>query len=195
MANAALELNRCSRTRAFTLTELAIVLGIIGVIISAIWSAAGSVYENNRTKRASEQVVQIVNGLRAMYGSHQVDTGPWATDITSLAINNDIVPADMYKTGGTTAFGPWSGSTVNIYSGSTWNVIGIQYSGLSQAACNQFADALIPAGNSQLVYAAIAATGSWFSINGNTPYWTTTQINGYCVAGNGNYVQLLYSMN
>jgi prepilin-type N-terminal cleavage/methylation domain-containing protein len=186
-----------SRCRGFTLTELAIVLGVIGVILSAIWVAASAVYANKNTARAVEQVLQIVNGFRAMYGAHQVDSGPWQTNITSMAISNGIMPSDMIQSGNTfNGIGPWGGSTVQVLSGSQWNVIAVQYSGLSQQACNDLADALITGGNPQLVYAALPGGAAWFSLNGNSPYFTTSQISQtYCQAGSGNYVQLMYTMN
>ena len=53
--------------RAFTLTELAIVLGIIGVILGAIWTAAAKVYTNNKVTRATNELLAISNNIKQLY--------------------------------------------------------------------------------------------------------------------------------
>jgi prepilin-type N-terminal cleavage/methylation domain-containing protein len=49
--------------RAFTLTELAIVLGVIGLILSAIWVAAGTVSEKNRINQAFQELQAISQNI------------------------------------------------------------------------------------------------------------------------------------
>lgn len=71
----------------FTLTEAAIVLGIVGLILGAIWVAATSVYNNIRVKRTSEQLLQIVQSIRSMHST------------TSTLGSNDDLTADFSKAG------------------------------------------------------------------------------------------------
>jgi len=193
MTNPALALNRYSRILAFTLTELAIVLGIIGTILAVIWVAAAAVYENNHTARASEQVMQIITGFKSIYGASRVNIADW-TDITSLAINNQFLPADMIVPGNTSnGVGPWSGSTVNVYSYQSGDGIIILYNSLNQTACNHFGNAVATT-NPGLIWADINGTqaGNASSVS---PGWTTANINTYCSLASGNYVYVMYSMN
>jgi prepilin-type N-terminal cleavage/methylation domain-containing protein len=55
--------------RGFTLTEIAIVLGIVGLILGAIWVAAAAVYNNLRTSKATTELLTVVQNVRAMYAT------------------------------------------------------------------------------------------------------------------------------
>ncbi|MGE0109896.1 MAG: type 4 pilus major pilin [Bdellovibrionales bacterium] len=76
--------------RGFTLTEAAIVLGIVGLILGGIWVAAGAVYNNQRVSTTTTQIMQIVNGIRSLYATSTTFTG----DETDLA-NAGVIPRDM----------------------------------------------------------------------------------------------------
>jgi len=55
--------------KGFTLTEIAIVLGIIGLILGAIWVAASAVYNNLRVSKTTTQLLQVTQAVRAMYAT------------------------------------------------------------------------------------------------------------------------------
>ena len=52
------------RKKGFTLTEIAIVLGIIGLILGAIWVAAASVYQNQRIGHANTALLHTAQSVR-----------------------------------------------------------------------------------------------------------------------------------
>jgi prepilin-type N-terminal cleavage/methylation domain-containing protein len=58
--------------RGFTLTEIAIVLGIIGLILGAIWVAAAAVYNNMRVSTANTELLQIAQAVRSMYATQTI---------------------------------------------------------------------------------------------------------------------------
>ena len=90
---------KCKEPKGFTLTELAIVLGIIGLILGAIWTAAAKVYQNQRVGKAVNEVLSVVGSVRAMYagrGSFGTANG----DITQFGVNAGWYPADMLQSGG-----------------------------------------------------------------------------------------------
>ena len=110
--------------KGFTLTEIAIVLGIIGLILGAIWVAASSVYANQKVSKAITAQLQIAQGIRALYGN-SANTGSAAfTDITTNMCSAGVFPTDMVVACGTTAAtvaisDPWingvaGGTTVKI---------------------------------------------------------------------------------
>ena len=52
--------------RGFTLLELAIVIGVVGTIVGAIWLAASAVHQKNATTRAASEIGYITNRLQSL---------------------------------------------------------------------------------------------------------------------------------
>jgi prepilin-type N-terminal cleavage/methylation domain-containing protein len=183
-------------SRGFTLTELAIVLGIIGIILGAIWSAASMVYENNRTKQASNEVLTIIGNWKSIYGAKRVDVAYDWFDITALTINNNFMPQEMIVPGVTTqGNGPWTGSWVNVYGIASWNAIAVWYNGLSQSACNHLANAVLTGASTQLVMGQINNDQRPFpAVGGTSSNFASSDASNDCVAGNANQVGVVYAM-
>ena len=53
--------------RGFNLTEMAIVLGVISIIIGGIWAAAGAVGKDVKQEQFSEQLFNMVKNIRGAY--------------------------------------------------------------------------------------------------------------------------------
>jgi type II secretory pathway pseudopilin PulG len=58
---------RSQRRAAFTLTEIAIVIGIFGLILAGIWAASATVSSGNQSNRASDQLNIISSNLITFY--------------------------------------------------------------------------------------------------------------------------------
>jgi len=105
--------------RGFTLTEIAIVLGIIGLILGAIWVAAAAVYNNMRTSKTTTELLDVAQNLRAMYATAGT-VDPLANTpagFAAAAAGNanqtymlaNIFPADTLNATQTLAQNPWNG--------------------------------------------------------------------------------------
>lgn len=81
------------RSRGLTVTEAAIVLGVAGLVLGAIWLAASEVNNKSKIDTAYEQVWQIANNYRAMY-TGQAPTGTLSMD---NLVKSKIFPSDMLK--------------------------------------------------------------------------------------------------
>lgn len=92
--------------QGFTLTEIAIVLGIIGLILGAIWTAAASVYANQHVAKAATETLMIVQNFKSLYGNNPL-TEPNGENLTTFAMSAGLFPADMVQAGNATyAIGP-----------------------------------------------------------------------------------------
>jgi prepilin-type N-terminal cleavage/methylation domain-containing protein len=120
------------KKRGFTLTEIAIVLGIIGLILGAIWVAAAAVYNNLRVSHANTAVLQTAQAVRALYSTSQ--TMGTAGDITSQVIAAGAIPSDLVT--GTTAIGPWPGSVLYVLTAAASDTaFTVQITNVPKAAC------------------------------------------------------------
>lgn len=175
-------MKRERKKRGFTLTEIAIVLGIIGLILGAIWVAAMSVYSNYRTSRAGVQLLTAVQNLKTFYATASaVDTTaniPYPS--ANLApgggttyIQAQIFPADMVSvSGGTyTIENAWSGS-VNVVAASVSTVgdsYAIEFDNIPQAACITLLINNTQAGRDPALYAVdVGNTGTLIIPPGGT---------------------------
>lgn len=80
-------------TKGFTLTEAAIVLGIVGLILGAIWVAASAVYNNMRVEAANKQLMTIVQNVRSLYAtSTQMDNATTAQLASAGVFPSDTNP-------------------------------------------------------------------------------------------------------
>ncbi len=89
--------------KGYTLTEVAIVLGIVGLVLGAIWAAADRASSRERLARGISQVERIAIGVRDIYRGRGL---PSAGDATALlnqpgqgVFTEDMIP------------NPWQGVT------------------------------------------------------------------------------------
>ncbi|MFA6280675.1 MAG: type 4 pilus major pilin [Bdellovibrionales bacterium] len=82
-----------NRRQAFTLTEAAIVLGVVGIVMAAIWGAASSVASNKNINKAVEDQAMIVQNMRSLYKSRPMKTG--TANFTELMMKAEIFPPSM----------------------------------------------------------------------------------------------------
>lgn len=150
------------RLKGFTLTEIAIVLGIIGLILGAIWVAASAVFGNQRLAKANTEILQVVQGSRTLYNTASTTGESNGTSLTEALINAGFFPSDMVS--GTTGLTPWGGSTrLNIYSQTasvTGDAILVEFSNLSTAACVGLLTGLTGAGRDAGLWNAYANSAS-----------------------------------
>jgi type II secretory pathway pseudopilin PulG len=112
------------------LGELAIVLGVIGLILGAIWTATQSVSNRNAANQAAQELQTVSLNMLTLYQNRALPPPACAggSDITANAISAGTVPSNYVLSGGggcSSGAHAWS-STVHsfvIYSvGSTFRL-------------------------------------------------------------------------
>ena len=81
----------------FTLTEIAIVLGIVGLILGGIWVAAGHVYREMQIKTLERQIAVTLSNVKTHYANGGTPY-PWGVDWSSTGhgvdIASGVIPSD-----------------------------------------------------------------------------------------------------
>jgi hypothetical protein len=131
---------RAPQQAGFNLIEAAIVLGIVGLIVGAIWAAAGSAYENMRLQNASKQLLALVQGVRGTYANQP--SGTVDVTVDTLA-GMGVIPSDMLvlTNGSASIVHQWSGSvdTADQSSDVGMPAFSLTYNNIKTDSCNNLA--------------------------------------------------------
>lgn len=131
-------LSRPGDRRGFTLTEIAIVLGIAGILIAAIWIAASPVNRNSQVNQALDELRTITNNMTTMYTNRLPAACGVGNDITDSAVKTNVIPSPYVFTGlpCDQANQPWhlagGGLTIGLGGGGLYTV---SFWGLPDYAC------------------------------------------------------------
>jgi prepilin-type N-terminal cleavage/methylation domain-containing protein len=126
----------------FTLTEMAIVLGILGFILGAIWVAASSAYESSKITRTNAQIMSIAHAIRDLYAGRLTmeSTAVVWPDISPQLVSTGVFPSDMPIVNDPVTGLPhptdlWGGQVIVYEDSVTLTDFSISYLGLPQSAC------------------------------------------------------------
>lgn len=149
------------RLCGLTLTEAAVVLGIVGLVLGAIWSAAGSVSRSQKSVRTTQQLAQLVQGIKTLT----------ATTNSGLGLNPQVlmkagvVPKEMYTDPNGKIYDLWGGeveidASVTCPGSSVSNsCVRVVFNALPAEAC---ADLLVrnagPARDSSIMQAGVSSS-------------------------------------
>ncbi len=181
----------------FTLTELAIVLTIIGVVLAGVWVAMGQVQNASRVNQAAQDMLQIAANVRSTYaGATSFNSGTNA-DITCTMVDAGVIPADLLATGvacvaGTDSTYPhdaWGG-LVRVYANMNYNgetagrYFRVSFYNISPGVCARIASQVANIGTADgPTLLTVNANGNSFLAipeTGNTMGLTTQQIDTEC---------------
>ncbi len=148
------------KSRGFTLTELAIVLSIMGLILGAIWTAASKVYFNQKVTKSVTQTLAIAEAVKALYPNGVIQGGPaW---FTGSLINGNSFTSDM----------------IQSCTGTEWGTNYPAYSGTAGCAVGPFQNQFLV--GTQTVFGALPASAHDFEIA--TWFFTATQAVAFLAA-------------
>ncbi len=86
----------------FTLTELAIIFAVIGLLIGFLWTVGTTVWGSYHVSRTNQQIVEAVQGIRDYYGYKiqkwsDIGVGTPPVDITRLMDKATTLPVEMRR--------------------------------------------------------------------------------------------------
>ncbi|MGE4350882.1 MAG: type II secretion system protein [Bdellovibrionales bacterium] len=134
-----LKIKRTFKTRrGFSLSEFAIVLAIMGLVLGALWGVVAIVRENGKRQEMTQIMVVLVQNIRDFYSSRiRVADKDNATDmasVTSYLLQQNVIPSDLIRTRSAStlvADHPWGATSA---SGATLSEGGILVDGWSNGA-------------------------------------------------------------
>ncbi len=133
------------RRAGFTLIEISIVLGVLAIVMAAIWLVVGTVFENVKHHKAGNEMQQIVQNVRQLTTRISAFSST-SGDITAAYDNQGAFPVEMRineANGNGNLNHPWSnaGNAVDLtIEGRT--TFGIKFRKLPKKACISLATKL-----------------------------------------------------
>jgi prepilin-type N-terminal cleavage/methylation domain-containing protein len=193
------DIKSCAQ-HGFTLTELAIVIGIIGLILGAIWFAVGAANANRRTQQAASQILEIIGASMSVSLIRGTIDG---ADMTCFGVGGGLFPEDMTNpaacvTGNISTYplNPWNGA-VQVASEWSQGSIVVAYYGLDSRACIDLFLAISRSPNvTGQGYKSSAGswTTQWFPPYGTSTLWSASKISTLCSApSNTNAIAVAFS--
>jgi type II secretory pathway pseudopilin PulG len=86
---------RQEQRRGFNLIEAAIVLGVVGIVLGAIWYAAASFYESYKVNKTVEGIFETSRNIqKLMSSSNAIALGNH--DSTGLDLTQELIPAGVF---------------------------------------------------------------------------------------------------
>lgn len=129
---------RNRRRRGLTLTELVVVLGVIGVVFGTIWWAAAKARESQRQNDAVAELQTIAQNVSTLMAGRTFSKSA-GTDITADLINAQAVPSSYLNSNDATKVDhPWRASSVTMAVRTTTTAqdsFSISFSKVSRGGC------------------------------------------------------------
>ena len=89
---------RRRQTAGFSLTEMGVIIGILGLILGAIWVIAAQVYLNHKVRMAEQQLLAIIHNVRAIFAEQGGITDPAGGGLTQALDQLRAFPLEMRMT-------------------------------------------------------------------------------------------------
>lgn len=186
--------------RGFTLTEIAIVLGIVGLILGAIWVAASAVYNNLRISTTVRDMIALSQGVRNLYANQgTMDAITTNNLICTGAVPNDLVVGTC-AAGGATMVDSWGGAitwTPATTISTAGNSFVIDLAGIPQPGCVGLLTDSSTRSTGSGIYGVNAGNAAFNTIAGvgqTTNYTGTTAVTA-CALATNNHVGYAFSIH
>ncbi len=185
---------KTSSVKGFTLIESAIVLGVVGVIVAAIWLLAGSVQESGRQNKAIQQVQELSANLRQSYQRIGTLAITAQTNVTTT-LATEVWPQEMVASGTTPVapVTPWGGA-VAVYTAITGGAsrFYITFNTLQRDAC---ANLLTKSTGGELPGLYQVNVNSGGTVVTMPSHFTITSANTACSSATANTINWIFNLH
>jgi len=186
------------RQAGFSLIELAIVLGVVGVVMGGIWVVVGKVQQMARVKQTVEQVITLKKNVRDYYQSRACIPGDGVQTAALIGATPPVFPREMLDTVAGAAFDAWNGNvTVEssvIAVGACTFLYTLTFTTLPPDICAQLVPQLTAAGEAARGLTSAAINGVALTALPPNPTAIIGNANGQCGQNATARVALTYKL-
>jgi prepilin-type N-terminal cleavage/methylation domain-containing protein len=131
------------KRRGFSMVELSIALGIIGVVVSGIWVVASNTQQNMMASRLEQQTMILVKNVRDYYATRTLPAAQivaatlTSTLRTASVFPEEMCPANCVSGGVTTVYNAYGGTATVAIPNETApiNHMEIAYADVTEKGC------------------------------------------------------------
>jgi prepilin-type N-terminal cleavage/methylation domain-containing protein len=150
------------RSRGFTLTELAIVLGIFSFIVAAVWAAGSDARKSARVRLGTDDVMIAVTNMRG-YAAGMSSYPNYGTlgansNVTTNMVSSGIVPQNLLSGG--TPYDEWNG-LFTVYTGVSGTTFRVYMYNVPTDDCRKLIAGIVTANG----LGAIQSSAGWTMMN------------------------------
>ncbi len=124
------------KAQGFTLSEIGIVMGVVGIVAISVFAAAGALSNKRMLNQTTDQIGIIASNVRALYNGRSVPTASVAaTTETAYLVgqNAGVFPGEMVS--GTTVKNMWNGNVTVAIDATTPVKVIISYQNIPFDVC------------------------------------------------------------
>lgn len=181
------------RTDGFSMTELAIVLGVVGIILSGLWAAVATAWEHTRREQVREAMATTIANARNYFAGQAGVSSLGYVALTKNLLAVNVIPNYLQRNGGCSgnacADHPWGNADLNgTFRVCNWP-LGATASDCSAATAVSPASAFIGISLTGLYTKQCIALVESISSASEPTGLVEISINGYNLLANGKTIQ------
>ena len=176
-------------SRAFSLIEAAIVLGVVGLIIGGIWVAAAELSERHKINETVKNIGTIANNIRSLYVGMPNPTV--TTNIGIPLISSGAIPAEMVQN--SAIVNAWGGA-VSITIMISPDSLRFMLYNIPISVCSKLVMAMISNPDPNTGYAPQGMMRAMVDTNNVVPGSPLSTVSNYCILNTGGVVRFYYTL-
>ncbi len=167
------------RRRGMSLVESALYMGIVGIVMGAVWAAGAVVHTNLQIGRSVGNLMVVVQNIQTFYSGQSSFKKAAGSDLTEALVKAEIFPSAMIHPQTNRPVTPWS-TEIRVYVGENKNSFRVSYEpSLPEEVCRSLVGRVGGRGRSESLV-NVTAGGTSYTTADQLNRLTATTVTGSC---------------